>query len=68
MTNPDNDNRNNSNLRKADWRGNSLLVPLGLSVVFVVLAALMIFRNSDDVAPVPTPSGGAITQPSTGSK
>jgi hypothetical protein len=57
---------------KADRRGSTILVPLGVSLV-IVIAALMLVRDSDDAPPAPTSSGGAITQPapgqpSTGSK
>ena len=67
MTNDDN------GLPKADRRGTTILVPIGIGAVLVVLAALMLVRDSDDAPPTPTASGGAITQPapgqpSTGSK
>jgi hypothetical protein len=51
-------------LPKVDRRGTSFLVPLGIGVVFVVIVALMLFRDTGDAPPVPTPSGGAVTQPS----
>jgi hypothetical protein len=63
-----NDNGPNVDVPKVDRRGTSILVPLGISIVFIVLAALMLVRDSDHAAPVPTPGGGAVTQPSTGSK
>jgi hypothetical protein len=42
-------------LPKADRRGTTFLVPIGIAVVFVVLAALMLVRNTspDDRAPPP---------------
>ena len=51
---------------KADRRGSTILVPLGLGLVLIVLAALMLVRDSDDAPPTPTSSGGAITQPAPG--
>ena len=33
---------------KADRRGNTIFVPLGLAIVFVVLACLMLIRGSPD--------------------
>jgi hypothetical protein len=53
----------NKGLPKVDRRGTTILVPLGIGAVLVLIAVLMIVRNSGDVPPVPTPSGGAITQP-----
>jgi hypothetical protein len=51
---------------KADRRGSTILVPLGISLVLIVLAALMLVRDSDDTPPTPSSSGGAITQPAPG--
>ena len=51
---------------KADRRGSTILVPIGISLVLIVLAALMLARDSDDVSPIPSSSGGAITQPAPG--
>ena len=56
------------NMPKVDRRGTTILVPLGISVVLIVIAGLMLMRDSGDAPPVPTPSGGAVTQPSTGNK
>jgi hypothetical protein len=35
-----------ANLPKADRRGNTVLVPIGIAIVFVILAALMLLRNN----------------------
>jgi len=44
-----------SELPKADRRGTTILVPLGIGVVFVVVAGRMLLRNNspDDRAPPP---------------
>jgi hypothetical protein len=53
-------------LPKADRRGSTVLVPLGISLVLIVIAALMLVRDSDDAPSTPSSSGGAITQPAPG--
>jgi hypothetical protein len=55
--------RDKQGLPKVDRRGTTILVPLGISAVLVLIAVLMMARDSGDTPPVPTPSGGAITQP-----
>ena len=44
---------NNEPLPKVDRRGNTILVPIGFVVVFIVLAALMLMRISPQGAPPP---------------
>jgi len=55
--------KDNGGVPKVDRRGTTFLVPLGISAVLLLLAVLMLVRDSDDAPPLPTPSGGAITQP-----
>jgi hypothetical protein len=48
----------NDNIPKADRRGNTVLVPLGMAAVFIVLAVLMMMRT-EETAPTPQPPPGA---------
>jgi hypothetical protein len=42
---------NNNELPKVDRRGTSILVPIGIVVVFITLASLMLMRNSPQGTP-----------------
>lgn len=54
---------------RVDSRGTTFLVPLGIGAVLVVIAVLMIFRDSGEAPPEPRSGGGTtITQPSPGQK
>ena len=45
-----------------DWRGTSVLVPIGIGVVFAVLAFLMLIRSShEDTSPPPNNVGSQTT-------
>ena len=55
----------NDNIPKVDRGGTTFLVPLGFTIVFVLLAALM-FLRTESTAPTPPPP--ATSQPTTPSK
>jgi hypothetical protein len=44
---------NRSDLPKVDRRGTSILVPIGVAIVFIALSALMLMRNSPQGTPPP---------------
>ncbi len=53
------------NIPKVDRRGTTFLVPLGFTIVFVLLAGLMLMRT-ESAAPTPPPP--ATSQPTTQSQ
>jgi hypothetical protein len=53
------------NIPKVDRRGTTFLVPLGFTIVFVLLAGLMLMRTE---SASPTPPPPATSQPTTQSQ
>jgi hypothetical protein len=54
---------NNNELPKVDRRGTSILVPIGIVVVFITLAALILMRNSPQGTPPPAKDQTAVKVP-----
>jgi hypothetical protein len=46
----------NDNIPRVDRRGSTVLVPLGFTVVFVLLAGLMLMRTESTAPPPPATS------------
>jgi hypothetical protein len=54
----------NDNIPRVDWRGSTVLVPLGFTVVFVLLAGLMLMRTESTATTPPPPATSQSTSPS----
>jgi hypothetical protein len=54
----------NDNIPRVDRRGSTVLVPLGFTVVFVLLAGLMLMRTESTAPTPPPPATSQSTSPS----